>query len=97
MPFKSKSQQRAMHAKANAGKIPQSTVHEFDEATKAQPGGFGALPEHVGAAVGAHVAHHVAQHAPAHLAKAAHAGLKSAMASFKGLPGKSTPPKKGGY
>lgn len=42
MPYKSKAQARAMHAKAAAGEIPQSTVKEFDRATN-----FKKLPERV--------------------------------------------------
>lgn len=48
MPYKSKAQQRAMHAKANRGEISQAVVHEFDEATKAKKGGFKSLPEKKG-------------------------------------------------
>jgi hypothetical protein len=44
MPFKSKAQQRAMHAKANKGEIPMKVIAEFDAATKAKPGGFKGLP-----------------------------------------------------
>jgi len=47
MPYKSAAQQRAMHAKAAAGEIDPAVVHEFDEATKKQKGGFKALPERV--------------------------------------------------
>ena len=47
MPYKSKAQQRAMHAKAERGEIAPSVVHEFDEATKKQKGGFAKLPEKV--------------------------------------------------
>lgn len=47
MPFKSKSQQRFMHAAASRGDIDPKTVHEFDEATKHKKGGFGKLPEKV--------------------------------------------------
>ncbi len=53
MPFRSKSQQRAMHAKASRGEIDEKTIHEWDEATKHQPGGFKALPEKKAAAEGA--------------------------------------------
>lgn len=45
MPFKSKSQMRAMFAKCRAGELPESTLREYVEATEAQPGGFAALPE----------------------------------------------------
>lgn len=40
MPYASKRQQRAMHAKANRGEIAQSVVKEFDAATD-----FKSLPE----------------------------------------------------
>lgn len=42
MPYKSKSQARAMHAKANRGQIAQSVVKEFDRATN-----FKKLPNRV--------------------------------------------------
>jgi hypothetical protein len=45
MPFKSKSQQRYMHAAASRGDIPQRTVAEFDKATQKKKGGFSGLPE----------------------------------------------------
>ena len=45
MPYKSRSQQRAMHAKAERGEISKKTVKEFDKATKKQKGGFAALPQ----------------------------------------------------
>ena len=47
MPYKSKAQQRAMHAKAEEGEIDPEVVKEFDKATKKQKGGFAALPERV--------------------------------------------------
>jgi hypothetical protein len=34
MPYKSKAQERAMHAKAERGEIPASTITEFDKASK---------------------------------------------------------------
>lgn len=40
MPFKNKSQQRAMHAKADRGEMSESVVKEFDDATD-----FKKLPE----------------------------------------------------
>ena len=40
MPYTSKAQQRAMHAKAERGEIPKKTVKEFDQATD-----FDKLPE----------------------------------------------------
>ena len=40
MPYASKAQARAMHAKAARGEISQKTVHEFDKATD-----FKHLPE----------------------------------------------------
>lgn len=45
MPYKSKAQARAFHAKAKDGKISPEVVAEFDAATKATKGGFKALPE----------------------------------------------------
>lgn len=45
MPYESKAQQRAMHAKAERGEIDKDVVKEYDEATKKQKGGFDALPE----------------------------------------------------
>jgi hypothetical protein len=45
MPYKSKSQARAMHAKATKGEIPKAVIKEFDKATKAKKGGFKKLPE----------------------------------------------------
>jgi hypothetical protein len=42
MPFKSKSQQRAMEAKADRGEIPKKTIREFERATD-----FSRLPERV--------------------------------------------------
>jgi len=42
MPYKSKAQQRAMHAKASRGEISQRVVKEFDKATN-----FKGLPERV--------------------------------------------------
>lgn len=68
MPFVSKSQQRAMHAKAGRGEISQAKIHEYDEATKRRPGGFKGLPEH-------------ASSKPAK--KAAMHGLKAAMGHKK--------------
>jgi hypothetical protein len=44
MPFKSKAQARAMHAKAGRGEISKKVIHEWDEATKSH-GGFSKLPE----------------------------------------------------
>jgi hypothetical protein len=40
VPYVSKAQQRAMHAKAERGEIPKKTVREFDQATD-----FKNLPE----------------------------------------------------
>lgn len=34
MPYKSKAQAAAMHAKADRGEIPRSVVDEFDRASK---------------------------------------------------------------
>lgn len=34
MPYQSRSQQRAFHAKLNRGEISESTVKEWDEASK---------------------------------------------------------------
>ena len=42
MPFKSKAQQRAMHAKAARGEISKKVIEEFDRATD-----FKKLPERV--------------------------------------------------
>jgi hypothetical protein len=42
MPFKSKAQAKAMHAKADEGKIKPSVINEFDKATN-----FNALPNKV--------------------------------------------------
>lgn len=42
MPYKSKAQARAMHAKASRGEIPMKTVREFDRATD-----FSKLPNKV--------------------------------------------------
>jgi hypothetical protein len=56
MPFVSKSQQRAMHAKAGRGEISTATIHEYDEATKKKPGGFAGLPERKAAMRGLHAA-----------------------------------------
>lgn len=42
MPYKSKAQARAMHAKAARGEIKKSVVKEFDQATN-----FKRLPEKV--------------------------------------------------
>ena len=47
MPYKSKSQQRAFHAKAARGEISAETVKHWDEATKRAPGGFKSLPEKI--------------------------------------------------
>lgn len=47
MPYKSKAQQGKFHAMAARGEISQAKVHEWDQATKKQPGGFKALPGHV--------------------------------------------------
>lgn len=44
MPFKSKAQQKYMEANAG-GKVPGKVVKEFENATKAKPGGFKSLPE----------------------------------------------------
>ena len=44
MPYKSKAQVAAFHAKLNAGEIKPSVVSEFDKASK---GKMGNLPEHV--------------------------------------------------
>jgi len=43
MPFKSERQRRLFHVKADKGEIPQSTVSEWEHATKNKK----ALPEHV--------------------------------------------------
>ena len=43
MPFKSKAQRRLFWAKANRGELPESTVHEWEHATKNKS----RLPEHV--------------------------------------------------
>lgn len=40
MPYKSKAQARAMHAKANRGELSQALVREFDKATN-----FKSLPD----------------------------------------------------
>ena len=42
MPFKSEAQRKYMHAAANRGEIKQSTVKEFDQASKGKK-----LPERV--------------------------------------------------
>jgi len=42
MPYKSKAQARAMHAKAARGEIPKSVVEEYDRETD-----FRRLPERV--------------------------------------------------
>lgn len=34
MPYKSKAQERAMHAKAERGEISKSVIAEFDKASK---------------------------------------------------------------
>lgn len=44
MPYKSKAQQRAFHAKLARHEISPAVVHEFDQATK---GHYGDLPERV--------------------------------------------------
>lgn len=44
MPYKSKAQQRKFHAMLERGEIEESTVKEYDEATK---GKYGSLPERV--------------------------------------------------
>lgn len=44
MPYKSKAQQRAFHAKLARHEISPKVVHEFDEATK---GHYQDLPERV--------------------------------------------------
>lgn len=46
MPYKSKAQQRFMHAAASRGEISHETVKEWDAATKKKKGGFTKLPEH---------------------------------------------------
>ena len=43
MPYKSKAQQRAFHAKLARHEISPAVVHEFDVATK----DYASLPEHV--------------------------------------------------
>jgi hypothetical protein len=43
MPYKSKAQARAIHAKADRGEIPKKVATEFDAATKAADG-FAKLP-----------------------------------------------------
>jgi len=53
MPYRSKSQQKKFHAMEERGEISAVEVHKWDEATKRQPGGFGALPERVKAKKGA--------------------------------------------
>jgi len=47
MPYKSKAQAAAFHAKEAKGEIPHETVKEWDAATKRKKGGFAKLPEHV--------------------------------------------------
>jgi hypothetical protein len=42
MPYKSKAQQRKFHAMEKQGKMPASTVAEFDKASQGH-----ALPDHV--------------------------------------------------
>lgn len=48
IPYTSRAQQKLFHAKEARGEISPSTVHHWDEATKAAPGGFKALPEKKG-------------------------------------------------
>lgn len=64
MPFKSRAQQRRFHANPPLG-ISKAKVHEYDEATKGQAGGFAALPEKAVQATASKAAR-----------KAAHAGRK---------------------
>jgi len=47
MPFRSRAQQRYMHAAAARGEIPRGTVREWDRETERKRGGFEALPEKV--------------------------------------------------
>ena len=47
MPFRSKAQQRKLESLASQGKFPQKSIEEWEQATKAQPGGFKGLPEKV--------------------------------------------------
>ena len=42
-----RAQQRKLFSLASQGKLPKSTALEFAHATKKQPGGYAALPEHV--------------------------------------------------
>jgi hypothetical protein len=44
VPYKSKAQARAMHAKADAGEIDPSVVKDFDDASQ---GKMGSLPERI--------------------------------------------------
>lgn len=45
MPYKSKSQQRALERKCGMREIDPKVCKEFREATKRQSGGFKALPD----------------------------------------------------
>ena len=47
MPYASAAQQRLFHAMENRGEMSHKKVHEWDQATKKEKGGFKALPEHV--------------------------------------------------
>jgi hypothetical protein len=48
MPYESTAQQRWAHSESGLKALGgQAKVHEWDEATKAQPGGFKALPKRV--------------------------------------------------
>jgi hypothetical protein len=48
MPFKSTAQQRWANSPAGVKALGgEAKVHEWNEATKQQPGGFKALPGHV--------------------------------------------------
>jgi hypothetical protein len=55
VPYESTAQQRWAHSPAGVKALGgEGKVHEWDEATKAQPGGFKALPgkvSHRGAAI----------------------------------------------
>lgn len=52
MPYKSAAQQRWAHTAAGMSALGgPGKVHEWDESTKRQRGGYSALPEHVRTAV----------------------------------------------
>jgi hypothetical protein len=83
MPYKSKLQAKAMHAKANEGEISKATVKEFDKKTD-----FSKLPEKAPAKKGAGPMHVALPHACCGKPSALHKGAGPEKSFVKQILGK---------